>query len=265
MQSLTDEHAQRFRDHGYFVLPGALSADDLALLRAACAWAVGVVDAAMDAAGSERLGLSLRDRRYIVPLQHKRHPRLPGFLYSPLMVALCRLALGRDAYLFLEQFVVKGAGDGAALPWHQDAGYLPFSSPPYITVWIPLDDVDQDNGTLALLPYGRAGTRERVDHRLDPATGERIGYDGDDPGELVCAPAGSVVLMSSTLLHRSGPNRSARPRRAFLAQYSAAPILAPDGSVRHFADPVLRAGRAQPPPTAAACAQAPAMPLFWSD
>ena len=92
------------------------------------------------------------------------------------MAAVCRATLGREAYLFLEQFVVKGAGDGMSLGWHQDSGYLPFDPPHYVTAWIPLDDVDEENGTIYVLPYDRIGTRNEsnTSYRLNLTTGSVI-------------------------------------------------------------------------------------------
>jgi ectoine hydroxylase-related dioxygenase (phytanoyl-CoA dioxygenase family) len=261
----TDAHVRQYREQGYFVVPSLFDAGVLAMLREECDRAVRQIEDAMDAAGRDVLGLNHRHRRYIVPLQYARSRRLPAFLFGEVPSALCLATLGPEAYLFLEQFVVKGAGDGMHLGWHQDAGYLPFEPPPYVTGWIPLDDVDAHNGTIHVLPYDRAGTHRRVPHHRDPATNDRIGYSGSDPGIPVVAPAGSLVVFSSTLLHRSGENRSARPRRAYIVQYSAEPIHNPDGAVRHFAEPVLRAGRRVGPPSPEALARAPIMPLSWDD
>jgi ectoine hydroxylase-related dioxygenase (phytanoyl-CoA dioxygenase family) len=261
----TSDHARQYREQGYFVVPSLFPAEIVAMLREECARAVALIEQAMDAAGSDTWGLNHRHRRYIVPLQYKRSARLPAFLFGDVLAAMCLTTLGSEAYLFLEQFVVKGAGDGMRLSWHQDAGYLPFDPPPYVTGWIPLDDVDEANGTIYVLPYDRAGTRDRIPHHLDPATGDRVGHAGADPGVPVIAPAGSLVVFSSTLLHRSGENRSAEPRRAYIVQYSAEPIYNPDGAVRHFADPMLHAGQRVGPPAPEALAAAPAMPLSWND
>ena len=66
-----------------------------------------------------------------------------------------------------------------------------------------------------------------------------IGYTGDDPGDPVVVPAGSIVCFSSTVLHRSGPNTTDHMRRVYVAQYSAEPLLDEDGSrPRHLAEPL---------------------------
>ena len=51
-----------------------------------------------------------------------------------------------------------------------------------------------------------------------------MGYQGDDPGDPVIVPAGSIAAFTSYTLHRSGPNLTNRMRRIYLPQYSAAPI-----------------------------------------
>jgi len=100
--------------------------------------------------------------------------------------------------------------------------------------------VTEANGTVYLLPYARAGTREVVQHVRDEATNDLVGYFGDDPGDPVIVPAGSIACFSSSLFHRSGANTTERMRRVFLAQYSAEPILSDDGSrPRHLAEPLL--------------------------
>ena len=44
------------------------------------------------------------------------------------------------------------------------------------------------------------------------------------------APAGSIVVFSSVVIHRSGPNLTDRMRRAYTAQYSKEVIYLKDAS-----------------------------------
>ena len=122
------------------------------------------------------------------------------------MAQIARGALGDTVYLFNEQFVIKAAERGMKFGWHQDSGFIHYPHEPYLTCWIALDDVTEENGTVYLLPYSRAGTRDVVEHFHDEETNDLIGYFGDDPGDPVIVPAGSIACFSSTLFHRSGPN-----------------------------------------------------------
>jgi ectoine hydroxylase-related dioxygenase (phytanoyl-CoA dioxygenase family) len=238
----TAAHARRFRDEGCFVVDGALAPTDLETLRGECRRLVQERDREMTRRGVDTLDLCHRGRRYFLHA-YETCPAVRRFLRSDVMVDMARAALGDTVYLFNEQYVVKAAERGMTFGWHQDSGFIPYPHPPYLTCWIPLDDVGESNGTAYLLPYARAGSRDVVEHHRDEETNDLIGYFGDDPGDPVIVPAGSIAAFSSTLFHRTGPNTSDRPRRVYIAQYSAEPILREDRSgPRHLAEPVLVAG-----------------------
>jgi ectoine hydroxylase-related dioxygenase (phytanoyl-CoA dioxygenase family) len=233
-----DAQGHRFREEGSFVVECALGPDDLGMLRQECQRLIEDREAEMERLGVDRLDLDHRGRRYFLHGYDTSAP-IRRFLTSALMVGIARAALGDTFHLFNEQFVVKAADRGLRFGWHQDSGFIAYPHEPYLTCWIPLDDVDAENGTVWLIPYSRAGTRTAVEHVRDPETNDLIGYTGDDPGDPLILPAGSIACFSSTVFHRSGPNASGRPRRAFVAQYSARPILDEAGSrPRHLAVPI---------------------------
>ena len=236
---ITPEHARRFREDGFFVLEDAVPPRDLETLRGECQRFIDERDREMDRLGVDTLDLDRRGNRYFVQAYGKS-PAIDRFLGSDLMVQIARAALGDTVYLFNEQYVVKAAEQGMKFSWHQDSGFIDYPHRPYLTCWIALDDMTEANGTVYLLPYPRAGTRDVVEHARDEQTNDRIGYFGDDPGDPVIVPAGSIACFSSTLLHRSGFNTTDRMRRVYVAQYSAEPILSEDGSrPRILAEPLL--------------------------
>jgi ectoine hydroxylase-related dioxygenase (phytanoyl-CoA dioxygenase family) len=242
---ITPAHLRRFHDEGWFVLEGALPPATLETLRRECRSLVAERDAQMTRLGVDTLDLCHRGRRYFLHA-FATSPTVRQFLLSDLMTDVAQAALGDDVYLFNEQYVIKAADQGMAFGWHQDSGFIPYPHAPYLTCWIPLDDVGESNGTVHVLPYPRAGTRDVVEHRRDHESNDLIGYTGPDPGEPLTVPAGSIVAFSSTLLHRTGANTSDRPRRVYIAQYTAEPLLDEDGSrPRHLAEPLLIAGRRQ--------------------
>ena len=224
------------------MLEAVLSADDLQALRGECQRFIDERDREMDRLGVDTLDLDHRGSRYFVHA-YGASPAVRRFLFSELMAEVAQAALGDTVYVFNEQYVVKAAERGMKFGWHQDSGFIPYRHQPYLTCWIALDDVTEANGTVYLLPYARAGTREVVQHVRDEETNDLVGYFGDDPGDPVVVPAGSMACFSSTLFHRSGANTTDRMRRVYLAQYSAEPILNEDRSgPRHLAEPVLVAG-----------------------
>src|SRR5215207_207007 len=97
----------------------------------------------------------------------------------------------------------------------------------------------------AQIPHPLIMTKPQlVEHVKDEETNDMVGYFGDDPGEPVVVAAGSIACVSSVCFHRSGANGTDQPRRVYLAQYSAEPIMTEDGSrVRHLAKPFLEGGK----------------------
>ena len=242
---ITDAQRKQYQEKGYFVLERAIPQEKLEMIRSKCDQLVREQEEEMDRQGTDELELSRRGSRYFVFLAYKKHADLADFIFSDLMADICRATIGDDALLFWEQFVVKGTSGAkkGAFSWHQDAGYVDGTPvPPYVNAWIALDDVSEENGTVYLLPYEEAGTRERVEHKVDPETQDRVGYFGDALGEPVIAPAGSIAVFSSTCFHRSGPNTTDRMRRAYALQFAADTVHEADGSVMGLEEPFLQNG-----------------------
>jgi ectoine hydroxylase-related dioxygenase (phytanoyl-CoA dioxygenase family) len=245
---ITTEHARRFADDGFFILDDVLPTSDLELLRRECGRLVDERDREMDRRGVDKLDLDHRGRRYFLHA-YGTSPQVRRFLFSDLMAQIARTALGDTVYLFNEQYVVKAAERGMRFSWHQDSGFIAYPHAPYLTCWITLDDVSEANGTVYLLPYERAGTRDVIPHVRDEKTNDMIGYFGDDPGDPVLVPAGSIACFSSTIFHRSGPNTTDHMRRVYVAQYSAEPVLDEERSrPRHLADALVIDGKRVRPP-----------------
>ena len=240
---ITSEHARHFRNEGFMVLKDAVPPDHLAALRGECQRFIDERDREMDRLGVDTLDLDHRGSRYFVHAYGKS-PAVERFLSSDLMVQIAQAALGDTVYLFNEQYVVKAAERGMKFGWHQDSGFIDYAHRPYLTCWIALDDMTEANGTVYVLPYSRAGTRDVVKHVRDRESNDLVGYFGDDPGDPLIVPAGSIACFSTTLFHRSGPNTTDRVRRVYVAQYSAEPILSEDGSQpRMLAEPLLVDGK----------------------
>ena len=242
---ITDRQKEQYHEEGFTILESVIPEHELRMLREECDFLVEEQNREMDRLGTDELKLSRRNSRYFVFLAYKDRPQLGAFIFNDLNAEICRATIGDDAMLFWEQFVVKGPdkSEKSSFAWHQDSGYCDGPHAPYVNCWMPLDDVSEENGTVYLLPYHRAGTRERVEHEVLPGSKDRVGYFGPDPGEPAICPAGSIVVFSSVCFHRSGPNRSNKMRRAYATQYSPEPVLEPDGSLKGMAEPFLVNGQ----------------------
>lgn len=244
MAVVTHEHIEQFNQEGHFILEQVIPNDHLDLLRGECQRFIDLKNEEMDREGTDVIGINHRDSRYFLANCFKTEPRLREFLFSDLMSEICSATLGEDAYLFWEQYVIKGAETGMKFSWHQDSGYVGYPDhKPYLTCWCALDDMSEENGTVYVMPYSRIGIRSWVKHIRKEGFNDLVGYFGDDPGVPVLVPAGSIAVFTSVNFHSSGTNTTSQMRRTYLAQYSSEPVLSADGSkLWGNAEPFLRKG-----------------------
>jgi ectoine hydroxylase-related dioxygenase (phytanoyl-CoA dioxygenase family) len=217
---VTEAQKQQFKDEGYMILESIVPKGHLELMRDKCQGFMDKKDAEMTEKKVDRIGLNAKGKRYFVAYAYRQEPALGEFVFSDLMADVCRATIGDTAYLFWDQYVVKGTDKDSSFSWHQDSGYVHLDCPMYLTCWVTLDDVTLENGTVYLLPYSEAGIRSVVKHIPDPRTNDLVGYFGKNPGLPVIVPAGSIAVFSSYVFHRSGPNLTDKLRRVYLPQYS---------------------------------------------
>ena len=131
------------------------------------------------------------------------------------MVDVAGALLGEPAVLYKEKINHKLPG-GAGYSAHQDAPAYPMVTT-HVSALIAIDDADADNGGLEVV----SGCFDRV-----LPTDERGCVDRSVERELawepVAVPAGATLWFHSRTPHRSGANRSTRPRRALYPTYNAA-------------------------------------------
>jgi ectoine hydroxylase-related dioxygenase (phytanoyl-CoA dioxygenase family) len=241
---IPDRQLQQFRDEGYMILERVIPDDLLRIMRDECQRFIDRENALMDRNGTDVHGLSHRNNRYFVSNCFRDQPRLRECLFAPVMADVCRQTIGDEAYLFWEQYVVKGAEKGMKFSWHQDSGYVGYPDhKPYLTCWCPLDDVSEENGTVYVMPFSTIGIKSWVKHIREEGTNDLVGYFGKERGVPVIAPAGSLAVFSSLSFHSSGHNRTNQMRRVYLMQYSSEPVLTVDGQkLWGNAEPFLKGG-----------------------
>lgn len=142
------------------------------------------------------------------------------------IVGLFHSLFGDTPVLFEDKINYKYPGGGSPFPMHQDYGYWQGYSPDLTTAMIYLDAADEENGCLEVVPGAhKRGLIERGEMRIsERITDHHIPADTLDPARAVKAsgPAGTLILFSCLTPHASAPNRSDRPRRAFLLTYNPA-------------------------------------------
>jgi len=235
---LAEEQERCFFGAGFAVLREAFIAEEIAELHQAFerlerrASEIGegkVEDGAQFVVDSKsHLDGTRRTRIHRIVWASALEPVLDRVGRDPRLVrAAGRLLRAREVAQIVSQAHFKIPGDGVEFPWHQDSRHRRFGSTDwrdvngdgsYVQTVLAIDDVDDRNGPLEFLPgswrlghVDRAGRGERIARELLRAV---------DPVSLPLR-AGDVVLFGPYVFHRSAPNASTRPRRAFLNGYAA--------------------------------------------
>lgn len=222
---ISDEQRHQYAEEGYMIVPGFLNPEDLEIVRFACDGSIAEKEAEMRSRGVNEDGINVLGRKYFIPNAHKSYRDLMRVIFSAKAADVCRATIGGNAYLHNEQFVVKLNDKETSFAWHQDSGYSVYRGgaarhKPYVTCWVALDDMSAANGTISILPFSRSPLRGLMEHTWEASVNAMVGYHGDDEGDLVEVPAGTLVAFSSFLLHKSGPNTTERPRRSYFIAYT---------------------------------------------
>ncbi len=159
----------------------------------------------------------------------RESPVLSAFAAHPAIKDVCHDLIGENVRLYWDQSVYKKTSKPQEFPWHQDNGYTFIEPQQYLTLWIPLVDVDNENGCPWIAPgLHKLGT---LQHWLTNIGKKCL----ETAPNAVCVPAkaGDIIAFSSLAPHRTGPNlRKDTVRKAYILQYApdGAYAIAEDGS-----------------------------------
>lgn len=241
---ISKEEIEQYNKDGFVILRSVIPIEMIEKIQNECERFIKEKDDEMTAKGVEVDEINHKGKRYFIAMKNKESQPMQELLYGKVMEEITGSILGENVYLFLEQYVVKAADKGMKFAWHQDSGYLSFDHKPYLSCWMPLDDVTEENGTVYLLPYADAETTVRIEHVLEEGTNDKVGYFGDNPGIPAILKKGDIALFSSVCFHRSGSNNTNKSRRVLLMQYSSEPIMVGDKPL-YLAEPFIIDGKTQ--------------------
>ena len=215
----TPEEIQRLMRDGYLVREAIVGGDDLARLRSA-------LQEVIDRDPEVEHGRDTFSGTYVRFL-HEKHPTFMELLDWPPALSVARAVMGPA--LWMRVFTGRLTKPGEAfteVEWHLHQRMIPQPLPPMwcrpqtLDCLLYLDELDEHNGALAVLP----GSHEWLDSNLDA-------FDtAPKEGEVVLRlPAGSLVLAFGSLWHRALPTDGTRTRRLLLFAY--APVWLKGSSV----------------------------------
>jgi len=166
----------------------------------------------------------VKAREVLRKLDNPHHHRasVQRLARDPRLVRLVEETIGRGVSVVFSQIFFKAPEGGGPKPPHQDNFYFgPRDPEALITAWIAFDEATVANGCMY---FGEGTHREPViGHFAPPAEPFNLQVAASDAARVAMTPApvpkGGVSFHHGGVLHQSGPNHSARWRRACALHY----------------------------------------------
>lgn len=206
--------AQSYKDLGYFSPITVVDSAEAAGYRKK-------FDKLEQSVGKEEAQIGLVD-------QHFSEEFIWELATNPVILDTIEAIVGPDFYLLATHFFNKygeGADASKFVAWHQDVTFWGLEPPYAITAWYAVDDADQENGCMQVLPATHVqGIRE---HGKSDTTGNLLSINQEvSVTEEVAATAvdmplraGQMSLHDGTIIHGSLPNSSDRRRCGLTLRY----------------------------------------------
>lgn len=197
-----------FFTDGYLPLPGLLPHALLKNLRQLFDELMAT-ESPTEAATYENKG-----KKYVTNLEtlcNKGNLACLELLGYPPILELAQRICGDDFFLIQEFAVIKNLGDELPVYWHQDMAHR--RSGNCFTMGIYLDDADEDDGALRIVPRSHLGTKNICEQSKEPSL------------ELPMK-AGDVLIHDMMLAHSSGVLKKNLLRRVIYFEFLSAAHVA---------------------------------------
>jgi len=199
------DHAAEFREQGYTVARGFFSKGEASEL---------LQEAERRMNDSDTYDPLSENGMTFTQNVFKKSRKCQSFISQQRIIDFLRPIGGGDLWVRWDQAVTKRPG-GGVFRWHQDNGYNGLLTEHY-QLWVALTETRNQNGALWLAP----GSHKRglLPHRK--AGKAQIEVESE-VGETLCVDAniGDMIVFSSLMLHRTGPNEGDSKRVAYVAEY----------------------------------------------
>lgn len=217
-RKLSAEEVQRYRDEGYLLLGRTLTDKGLDQMREECM-------AAWRAEKGEFDPNATWLQNALLPNIHHRSRIVREFYFRGPLVDIAEQLVGPNIKCATSQLTFKMRGNTKAFGWHQDNGYGELDPYTALTTLTALDDTDESNGCLWLIPgshkRGQINVRQSVEQKQK---GVEITLQVDESGARpMPLKAGETLVFHCWTLHKSEGNFSAeRDRRILFMRYADA-------------------------------------------
>lgn len=158
----------------------------------------------------------------IVDIWHASRPFRELIAHPALTEGVAQLTNATQLRIWHDQIQYKPAEVGGVNMWHQDAPLWPIIQPmTEVTAWVALDDVDESNGCMSMVPGSHLwGNHIDFLNQLPNYQAMPAAYQGHQVDVIRCpVKKGEVHFHHALTWHGSHANTSGRPRRAIALHY----------------------------------------------
>lgn len=230
---LSADQKRFYDENGYLLVENAVTPEQLDRLREIT---YGLIDASRGVTESnevydlDRGHSAVEPRLTRIKLPHKRDPFFWDLIRGSRMTEVLTDLLGPHTNLLTSKLNTKAPGGGRAIEWHQDWAFYPATNDSLLAFGLMLEDVDEANGPLMVIPGTHKGPV--LSHMANGYFAGAI--DPDDPlfekdkAATLTGKAGDMTVHHVRILHGSAPNMSDRNRLILFYECSASdawPIL----------------------------------------
>ncbi len=224
---LTQDQIDFYNENGYLLVEDAVSPEQLDGLRKVTYDLIDQSRAITESDDKFDLdeGHSADNPRLTrIKLPHKIDPIYWDVLVNSHMTQVLNTLLGADVLLQTAKLNTKAPGGGQAVEWHQDWAFYPATNDSMLAFGLMLEDVDQENGPLQVIPGSHKGPV--LAHTMNDVFCGAINPDDPDfhhdKAVTLTGKAGSMTVHHVRMLHGSAPNVSDRNRLILFYECHAA-------------------------------------------
>jgi hypothetical protein len=239
LRRLTADDIRSFKENGFVVLRNVLDAPHRAALLDECMQIWREDKSSFDPDATWLQNALVRDI-------HHRSTLVRHYYFEGPLVDVAEQLIGPNIKGATSQLTFKMRGNTQSFGWHQDNGYGQLDPANAISTLTALDDADEENGCLSIIPGSHHQGQIDVTDRLtaeSKAAGSDLSVEVSKPDDAIplSMNAGDAIVLHCHVLHRSEGNRSTtRDRRILFMRYADADAVEVYNERRPRLGPLLR-------------------------
>lgn len=225
---LTQEHIDFYQQNGFVQVNDVLAPSEVTELATAMEEAMEAPETELAVRNGERTSAYYRVLNQKVNAW-RDHGGVAKFSCSGQLADMARRLAGVSGIrMFHDHILWKMPGDSKPTPWHQDMPYWPMEEPKALSLWLTVDDVDEQNGCMMFVPKSHEAGKLKAISLVEP---EDIfsfaSHSKASTNKPIIAPlhAGSCTFHSGLTFHYAHANQTDKARRVL------AIIYMPDGTI----------------------------------